>query len=300
MFDTHYSVLNFRLEMQNDCILGENKSSALRGILGQALAISNCFYDLKSRDCKKCFLSNKCLGNSILSTKITGDLYFQSDKNTSPIIIRCKNNNRNFQALDKLDFTMIILGDTLAYIPQIIEAYIYSGMFLGIGDGYFNVEFVKNEFGEILFDGKGILKENLVISNLSEYIYAKKRFLRDVNGIKLITPLSYKADRKIQKTLTGKNLRNLLERRILTINALEGKSYDSFELNDFNLEIEELGWYEFERHSNRQKKNMNMGGIVGTFKLFDLEDFQLDCLIAGELIHIGKSTSFGFGEYEIF
>ncbi|WP_349406837.1 hypothetical protein, partial [Clostridium perfringens] len=76
----------------------------------------------------------------------------------SPIIIRCKNNNRNFQALDKLDFTMIILGDTLAYIPQIIEAYIYSGMFLGIGDGYFNVEFVKNEFGEILFDGKGILK----------------------------------------------------------------------------------------------------------------------------------------------
>lgn len=300
MFDIKYSVLNFSLEIQSDCQLGENKTSALRGILGQALGIMNCFYDLESRDCKSCYLKDKCLGNSIINTKLKSELYFQSDSSFSPLIFRCHNKKRNFEVGDRLNFTLIILGDNVAYIPYIINAYEFAGTSLGINSGLFTVELVRNEFSEILFDGYRINKERMIISELKDYINSRKRFLREINGIKLLSPLSYKADRKIQRTINGEGLKKLLERRILTLNALEGKEVKPIEINEFNLTEGEIGWSGFDRHSNRQNRTMSLEGITGNFIINDIEEEQIDYLIAGELIHIGKSPAFGLGEYEIY
>jgi len=59
----------------------------------------------------------------------------------------------------------------------------------------------------------------------------------------------------------------------------------------------DLRWYDWERYSARQDVRMKLGGFVGrvTYR-GDLQPF-LPLLRLGEVVHIGKGTSFGLGKY---
>ncbi len=61
----------------------------------------------------------------------------------------------------------------------------------------------------------------------------------------------------------------------------------------------DIRWADQKRYSNRQKKHMLMGGIVGqaTYR-GDLDEF-LPLLVLGSWINIGKGTSFGLGSYTL-
>lgn len=60
-----------------------------------------------------------------------------------------------------------------------------------------------------------------------------------------------------------------------------------------------LRWHDWERYSARQDTRMKMGGFVGeiTFE-GNIEPF-MPLIKAGEVLHVGKGTTFGFGKYEI-
>lgn len=58
-------------------------------------------------------------------------------------------------------------------------------------------------------------------------------------------------------------------------------------------------WEDWSRFSGRQKQRVRMGGLVGQVTYEgDLQDY-LPLLALGELIHVGKGTVFGNGQYEI-
>jgi CRISPR-associated endoribonuclease Cas6 len=61
----------------------------------------------------------------------------------------------------------------------------------------------------------------------------------------------------------------------------------------------DLSWYDWERYSARQDARMKLGGFVGrvTYR-GDLQPF-LPLLRLGEVVHVGKGTSFGLGKYVI-
>lgn len=61
----------------------------------------------------------------------------------------------------------------------------------------------------------------------------------------------------------------------------------------------EVRWYDWERYSARQDTRMKLGGFVGrvTYR-GDLQAF-LPLLRLGEIVHLGKGTSFGLGKYVI-
>lgn len=50
-------------------------------------------------------------------------------------------------------------------------------------------------------------------------------------------------------------------------------------------------------YSSIQKNTMPLKGITGMVIFEELQDECLDYLIAGEMPHIGKNTSVGFGKY---
>ena len=52
-----------------------------------------------------------------------------------------------------------------------------------------------------------------------------------------------------------------------------------------------------ERYSGNQDSRMTLRGIAGTAVFGRMPEECLDWLIAGELVHMGKNTSFGFGKY---
>jgi hypothetical protein len=60
-----------------------------------------------------------------------------------------------------------------------------------------------------------------------------------------------------------------------------------------------LRWQDWERYSNRQKTKMSLGGFVGTMEIEgDLEPF-VPLLRTAEVLHVGKSTTFGLGRIKV-
>jgi len=60
-----------------------------------------------------------------------------------------------------------------------------------------------------------------------------------------------------------------------------------------------LRWYDWERYSNRQKTKMKLGGLIGRLVYSGPISSFRPLIDAGELLHVGKGTSFGLGKYVI-
>lgn len=61
----------------------------------------------------------------------------------------------------------------------------------------------------------------------------------------------------------------------------------------------ELRWHDWARYSNRQQQKMKLGGLVGNICFNALDEVFWPALYLGQWLHIGKETSFGFGQYQI-
>ena len=53
------------------------------------------------------------------------------------------------------------------------------------------------------------------------------------------------------------------------------------------------------RYSGTQDKKVALRGVKGDMVLSDIPEDLLPVLLAGEVMHIGKNTSFGFGRYHV-
>ena len=60
-----------------------------------------------------------------------------------------------------------------------------------------------------------------------------------------------------------------------------------------------LRWYDWERYSARQDTRMKMGGFVGEITFEGNISPFIPLIKAGEVLHVGKGTSFGLGKYEV-
>jgi hypothetical protein len=59
----------------------------------------------------------------------------------------------------------------------------------------------------------------------------------------------------------------------------------------------DLGWFDWERFSSPQDKRMALGGLVGNIVFSGNSAPFLPLLRAGEVLHVGKNTTFGLGKY---
>ena len=60
-----------------------------------------------------------------------------------------------------------------------------------------------------------------------------------------------------------------------------------------------LKWKDLKRYSNRQKKKVPLGGLVGRVMIPELDPWLYSWLKAAELIHVGKNASMGLGRLEV-
>ena len=61
----------------------------------------------------------------------------------------------------------------------------------------------------------------------------------------------------------------------------------------------ELRWRDFARYSNRQKRKVPMGGLIGNVHFFQAPDWLGPWLRAAELVHVGKGSVMGLGKVRI-
>ena len=71
------------------------------------------------------------------------------------------------------------------------------------------------------------------------------------------------------------------------------------EAGEMKVVKHDLRWYDWERYSSRQGERMKMGGLVGSISFEGPLSPFMPLLRAGEILHVGKGTSFGLGKYEL-
>lgn len=332
-FHIRYTVLEFTVCMLQNCILSEEKSSMLRGGFGNCLLDNYCISSVKPKPCKKCTFSTACLVQRIMYAPLKISAESVHGNESEGYIIECLDKRTAFFEGDILSFSVTVFGDIIVYLQPILQAFYQLGV-KGIGNerAAFQIIEIKNQFGEKLYDNKNIFLNKYKFQYLDDYIqYRLKRFynINDEQNdieIKFISPLSIKYHGVILKQFHIGALFNALSIRIYIMNCFEGRQtvkrkwldgtvwkdfskgiYVQEERKQLERETEYLPKMEIikederrvERYSFVQKRKISMDGITGKILLHGVTEEMLWYLFAGEVLHAGKHTSFGFGKYHI-
>lgn len=307
-----YVKLHFTLVIVEDGQLPKSKVSALRGGMGHALLTANCIRD---EHCETCDFAEDCLVERMMYPKMKIRPDFMKTKDSEGFVIECEDTREWFQAGEELNFNLLLFGRTIVYFNQYLQAFYYFGM-QGIGAKHvrFQIAKVTNTIGEPLVEGNSVYKEKLKIMMVSDYVRyrftsadVRKMLKRARCRLAFHSPLSLKYQGKMQEHFKPDAVFAAIERRIFILNCYEGKGNCDDNRENENAVVERLpvmvderAWpVKIKRYSGTQNSKVVFNGIKGWCDLEGIDEDLMVLLLAGELLHIGKNTSFGFGKYTL-
>lgn len=301
--NVHYIKLSFTLELTEDTNLPENKVSALRGGMGEMLLRANCIRD---RKCECCYFASECMIHHTMYSQFEKKPRFVTTGESIGYVIECDDYRREFREGDTLVFQLILFGKTAVYFNLFLQAIHMLGMNgLGKYAGHFQIADIANTNGEPILDGVDIHMERYQVEQLGDYVGHRLKSLKgDVPLIKMVfeTPLTVKYNGEFLREFNMEAIVRSVKRRIYMLDCFEGiDGEDAFDQNYLLPVIrrQEVKRGGVKRFSSRKQSSMYLKGIQGEIELEQIEPDTLELLLAGELIHIGKNTSFGFGKYRV-
>lgn len=302
-----FTRLKFEATPKETIVLPEYKGSTLRGGFGHAFKKTTCVAD--ENNCDDCMLAENCLYNYVFNTPLPDDSEMMKKYPYAPhpfLIEPPEEEKREYREEDTIKFNLVLIGSVIEQLPYFIYAFEKLGdLGLGRGRGSYRLDkvFFDSEEGDgVEIYSSGRLDKVDTATHVSDLERPESGKLR----INLRTPTRVKFDG---------DLVNDLEFHILSRNLLRRTSLLSFFHCDHGMDVnfkgliekakeveiveDETEWYDWERYSGRQDRWIKMGGLVGEITYEgDFEEFA-KLLALGEYIHVGKSTAFGMGRYEI-
>ena len=142
--------------------------------------------------------------------------------------------------------------------------------------------------------------KNLKLLTLWDYIEYRLPKVPDNVRILFHTPLTLKYYGEIQKSFDMEAILSAIERRLYILNCFTGVDCGRMKIGKLPVKVyEEITNRSVQRFSSTQDKKINLKGITGFGDVNEIDELAKVLLIAGELVHIGKNNSFGFGKYTI-
>ncbi|MCR4611985.1 MAG: CRISPR system precrRNA processing endoribonuclease RAMP protein Cas6 [Lachnospiraceae bacterium] len=302
-FDIRYIKLHFELEMVEDTTMSVNKASAIRGGIGEMLLRANCISD---RDCEKCDFESECIVQRTMYSKFDREVELVGDMNSIGYIIECDDYREDYLAGDILSFSLLLFGKTIVYFNQYLQA-VYALGQNGIGKhkSRFTIKQVRNSRMQPILDGYNVNMSMYKYEVIKDYIQYRTKQVEDKGYEKKIlfrTPLTLKHNGKFLEEFDANLLVKAIQRRLYILNCYEG-NYDNDiyekDLPTMNVVNQKIIKQRVDRYSNRKNSKMHLKGIRGELIIEDIPIEVLPILLAGEIIHVGKNTSFGFGHYNL-
>lgn len=298
-----YSRLHFVLRLAEDTEIVREKASAIRGGIGEMLLRANC---IGGRDCEQCGFTEECIIQRILYSKFEKKPEFMQQGNSVGYIVYCPDKRKFYSAGEQLEFTLTLFGKTIVYLNQILSAVFALGV-LGLGKNHsrFSVISIMNLYGESILQGNGIVIEKYKWQTLGEYTNWRRAQLerQGMEGImKFHSPVTIKYQGEFIQEFTSEALGDALWRRLYILSAFESLEMSEKrpgELPPPQIISQLVRQDEVPRRSSRHDMFMKLKGIIGEIRISQIDDMWLDILLAGEIVHVGKNTSFGFGKYKI-
>lgn len=328
--DIRYVRLKFIIAMVEDTSMPKNKSSALRGGMGEMLLRANCIRD---RSCEVCDFESECIVRRTMYSKMELQPAFMSDGDSVGYVIDCPDHREYYYCGDTIEFYLTLFGKTIVYFSQYLNAFYALGR-EGIGRNHsrFEIEAVCNSRGQPILNGMDVNMNNYKVETLGNYVdYRMSRLgivreaylhndmeergeeqefseqslqapLIGPTSIGFRTPLTVKYHGEYIQEFDVVAIIEALKRRMYMLLCFEGIESDLMEWSPEHVpRAVSEGHYSVtvKRHSNRKKSDILLKGIEGKLTVDNITPELLSLLLAGEITHIGKNTSFGFGGYRI-
>lgn len=283
----------------------------LRGGFGHAFRKVACA--LRRADCTACSIIHECVYSYVFETPCPPDAALMRLYPTvpHPFVLAMPPVPQVVPAGYPLEVGVTLIGRAIRHLNYFIYTFEELGR-LGLGRGRVRLNLsdvsviAADRRVESAFDPQtGDLY--LPDSNLSLDITADIASVRPGRvTIEFVTPTRLKTQGRIDGNLPFHVLMRNLMRRLRALATFHegnpGHEYPARELIAIAETVADAGalrWVPLERFSTRQKRRLSMDGFVGT-KTYEgnLGPF-LNLLRAGEVVHVGKGTAFGQGQYRI-
>ena len=286
--------------------------SALRGAFGSALRKTTCTQ--KGKKCEDCMLRDTCVYSVLFESFLPdGAKRLKSqDKIPHPYILRPLQPGGGFRAGHELGFELSLIGKAVSFFEFVIAAVQKMGE-QGMGEAHTNFELLSVhdslDHDATLWDVNHGNKLAALPTPESVLDIGEKVPPSNKIQLNLMTPLILKKNgdlnmrpsfREISRSILGRissllffhcdtDLEQYLDFRKVLQDAQSVKELE------IKIHKETL-----KRWSNRQKKIIYLHGISGHLRYEgDSVEELWPYLLAGQYIHMGNSTVFGLGRYEI-
>jgi len=295
--------VEFQLKAEDTIQLPPYKGSALRG--GFGLSFRKVVCALKKRECVDCLLKFKCAYSYIFETPPPADSRMKQKYPWAPhpfVIEPPLEEKRIYERGEDLHFGLLLIGRAQELLPYFVLAFQELGsMGLGKGNGKYSLTSVHS-------GGQGIYPMpdgNLLLPNGS-FVPVDIEAANQIT-LRFSTPARVVYEEQLVDNPEFHVVIRSLLRRISALSYFHcGRevSVDFKGIIDRAMAVQatqrNTTWVDWERYSSRQDTRMKLGGFTGEIEFTgDLSEF-MPYLRAGEIVHLGKATSFGLGKYEMF
>lgn len=296
-----YIKLEFRLLFPEDTVLPKEKVSALRGGMGEMLLRQNCVSD---RICEECVFEDACIVRKTMYTQMKRKPFFMQGDDSVGYLIECENYQTEISAGDEICFSLTLFGNNIVYFGQYLQAFYQLGVH-GIGKhrSKFQIAGITTMYGEPLLENGNVQMKFFRPEYLSDYVERRKAELAKKgcrNKIVFQTPLSLKFKGEYLREFHEEAFFTAVFRRIMMLDYFSEIYLDMPEMESFPRIIrQEAREKSVQRYSSTQDSKVTLKGIRGYLHLENIQEEYLAYVLAGELLHIGKNSSFGFGKYRL-
>lgn len=282
----NYLDLDVSFELSGKIPKNWNFASAFRGIFGRSLMKLNCIQ--RNIDCSNCSLSS-CVYYQIFEKR---DDYLTY----RPYIIYQKKFEEN-----RLSILFRFFGDFVANYNQLILALIHM-------ENYF----IKIKGEKHKFKINRIHSDDSIVydKNTGEIYQAKtaKQEMPICNEeldilLQLQTPLRIKKNNSLMRDFDFRSFYTSIYKRLNYFNEhFLNEKYElpKYDKNEPSILRAKTKWTDTNRFSQRQRQQMQFGGITGEIDINKITPSQYSVLKFGEIIHAGRQTTFGLGKYKIY
>lgn len=300
-FDIPYISLRFRAEIVRDVRMPETKTAALRGGMGEMLLRQNCVMD---RDCGGCRFKEACIVNHTFYSAMKIKPPYVTGAESVGYLIECMDDRSGFKKGDQFEFTLTLFGESLAFFNIYLQAFCQLGMSgLGKEKAQFRIREVRNMYGRPVVYGSEVDMRQYCIDTVESYVRQRKEELLGSPGawrMTFLTPLSMKYQQEFMEQFDGDALVRAAARRVQMLDYYIGVEAETPVFSSCPRAIAQTVRKEqVRRYSGTQDSHMRLKGITGTMTFDSMPEECLEYLIAGELTHVGRNTSFGFGKYRL-
>lgn len=310
MLNIRYIKIHFTLVFTEDTVMPKDKVSAFRGGIGDMLLRANC---VRNRDCEKCDFESECIVRRIMYSKSEIVTKAAAEGESMGYVFECENLDEEFYEGDTLKLQLILFGKSIVYFNQYLQALSMLGR-TGIGKNksHFVIADITNSKQESILNDGNIYMEKYTVETIGDYVAYRTKQIKNIENFEIVafSPITLKFRGELLNEFRLDAFYEAVVRRLYLLNCYEGIEIDrsKYRIDMYPYLMADSNAYPVtvKRYSNHKNQHMQLYGIKGNMQIVadenanrDVMNMMYQLLLAGEITHIGKNTSFGFGRYRI-